>query len=1080
MNLTRFAVHHRTTTMAMVAVALLLGVQTFMSMPRREDPEITIRAAVVITNWPGATAEKIEELVTDPLESAISQMTEVHRITSQSKTGMSVITVDLTETIPQPGVDQAWDVMRAKIAGTRLPEGCGTPFVNSDFGDVSAVCMTLYQRPVDGASEVDPAHALSYRQLEVIAESIESDLQTIPSVAKVEILGIQEEVIYLEVPGGDWGKIDLTAQELAQMLDAQNIVASGGQLDAGGSRYAVRPTGEFEAWRAMGDVVVGRRDGMLPVFLRDLPIQVRRTTIDPPSPKYRFATSDTRAERALFIAVTMKSGANIVAMGSAIDERVRVLKGTTLPHDVELSLVNDLPRQVSSLIDNFINNLWQAILIVLGVALLMMGWRPALIMATAVPLSMVAAFTVVRSFGVDLEQFSIASLIIALGMIVDNAIVVSDNTVEAMKAGGKRLDAVVKGATSLAVPILTSTLTTVAAFIPMLTIVGNVGEYVRSLPIVVSATLLASYVVAMLVTPVMCYWLLPSSEGRKRGPGLLARLWKKIRRGGKAPAESKGSGGLYDRSIHWCLRHKAITLGAALAAVIASFQLIPLIGNDFFPAGDRDQFFVHVWLPEGSSIDATEAVCKEVEDVILASRETTIDGEPFDRLASITTLVGTGGPRLMLTSNPEQKFTNYAYMIVNTTDPALSASWVEELKPLAATISGADIDVRRFVLGPAVKNPVEIRLYAEDADLLREKAEDLMTIFNETPGALGPKSNWRNPSYDLEVRIDPAAANLAGITNRDVANTMSGLISGRMLTTYREGDHQIPVYLRIRGEERARLNDLSKLYVNGLAGKVPLASIATLVPAWQPSIICRRDRRRVLTVGSSVVNGYLPNDVSVAMTEKVEALVASMPPGSSWEFGGAMAESADSQEKLGGAFMLSAILILLVLITQYNSLVKPLIVLAAVPLALIGALIGLYVTGWALGFMPMLGIISLAGVVINNAIILIDFIEVGLKSGMPPQPGRCGRRTIAHEADPPHDVDHSGRHAAARIARRPHVGRHGVGCHLRARALDRTHAPRRAYALRGMHESARGQKLRLASGGVGQVLAVRFLGGLLS
>jgi multidrug efflux pump subunit AcrB len=990
MSPTSFTVNHRTTTMAVVLVALILGLQTFDTMPRREDPEITIRNAIVITHWPGATAAKVEELVTDPLETAINQMSEVDTIVSESKTGMSVITVELIETTPPEAVDQAWDDMRNKIheAVGDLPDGCGLPWVNSDFGDVFSVCLALYQRPPDGARtfEPDDPRRLTWRQLEILADKVETGLKTVPSVAKVDKLGIQDEVIYLEVPSADWAKVSLTEDDLARLLDAQNIVAPGGQIDTGESRYSVRPTGEFEAYRAMRDVVVARHDDGLPVFLRDLPIKIERTFVDPPQPKFRFVDPDFTADRALFVAISTKSGENVVEMGRQIEEKILDLKATMLPYDVELTVVNDLPRQVDTLISDFVSNLWQAIAIVLTVAFLMMGWRPALIMATAVPLSMIAAFTVVRGFGVELEQFSIASLIIALGMIVDNAIVVSDNCVRMIEEGMPRKEACIKGATSIAIPIIAATLTTVGAFLPMLTIVGNVGEYVRSLPVVVATTLLMSYFVAMLVTPIMCFWLLKPSTRNAQGRTLLARLIGIFRRKKAAPAEppaaDKGSSA-YDRFIMWCLDHKGLTLGVSTVAFLGVLQLIPLIGNQFFPKGDRDQFFVHVWLPEGSSITATEEMCEQVEQAILDTRVKEIDGRDVDRLTNVTTMVGTGGPRLMLTSNPEQNFPNYAYMIVNTADPTYSATWVEDLKETVADIPGARIDVRRFTLGPPVKNPVEIRVIGDDADELREKAEELVGIFRNTPGAADPQSDWKNPSYEVEVRIDPDAANLAGVTNRDVANTLNGLISGRRLTTYREGDHLVPVYLRMEDAERRRLTDLARIYVNGRSGKVPLSSIAKLEPSWQPAVIARRDQRRCVSVGGQAEAGYLANLVATSMEPELKELVASMGSGSRWEYGGEMEESAEAQAKLAAAFGLAGIVILLVLISQYNSIAKPFVVLAAVPLSMIGALIGLFVTGWALGFMPMLGIISLAGVVINNATILIDFIEAGVRAGKP-------------------------------------------------------------------------------------------------
>ncbi len=973
MSATHFAVKNRATTMAMVLVAVALGASTFLTMPRREDPEIVIRVAVVVTQWPGAPADKVEELVTDPLESAIAELDQVHSITSISKVGSSVITVELTETLPAASVDQAWDEVRAKVGAiqSQLPQGVSPPFVNSGFGDVYAVCIALYPRSVR-ASDADASSAAPHnytdRELELLADDVKSELERIDSVAKVELHGVQREVIYLEVASSDWSKIGLTAEQLGQLLSARNIVAPAGEIDTGTTRVPIRPTGDFQAVQSIRDVVVGLRDEELPIFLRDLPVRVNRTSEQPARTRCRVLNANKggaeRFERALVLAVSMKSGGNVVTMGNEVRKTIASMRADTLPYDIELTVVNDLPRQVDTLIGDFVTNLWQAILIVLLVALLMLGWRPALIMATAVPLAMIASLFVVRQFGVELEQFSIASLIIALGMIVDNAIVVSDNTVRLLNEGATRKQAAIEGARSLAIPILTSTLTTVAAFLPMLTIEGSVGEYVRSLPIVVATTLLMSYFVAMTVTPIMCYWLLRAPKP-------------------DTSEENKSAiGSAYERSMRWCLSHKAVTLGIAALLVVLSLMLVPLIGNEFFPLGDRDQFFIHTWLPEGASLESTAAAVDAVEDAILETQALDRGDETIDRLVSAISFVGSGGPRLMLTSNPEQNYANYAYTVVNTSRPDLSAPWIEELQKRVETIPGAQIDVRRFVLGPAVKYPVEYRLINDDSDELRESAEALIQIFRETPGTLAPMSDWKNPSYQVEVDVDASRANLAGVTNIDVASTMSGLISGRQLTVYRDGDHQVPVILRLDPVERQRLARLRNVHVNGRLSKVPLTSIATLRSSWQPSVIARREQSRTLTVGCQVAPGFLANAVTESMRDRVEELVASMSPSTRYEVGGAAAEATESQAKLAGAFLLSAVLILLVLVTQYNSFAKPLIVLAAVPLSLVGAFLALFLTGWALGFMPMLGIISLAGVVINNAIILIDFIQQGCSDGM--------------------------------------------------------------------------------------------------
>jgi multidrug efflux pump subunit AcrB len=416
-----------------------------------------------------------------------------------------------------------------------------------------------------------------------------------------------------------------------------------------------------------------------------------------------------------------------------------------------------------------------------------MGWRPALIMATAVPLSMIGAFAIVRYLGIELEQFSVASLIIALGMVVDNAIVVSDNAVRLIKQGTGKVQAVIKGGQDLALPILTATLTTIAAFLPMLTIVGNVGEYVSSLPVVVAATLAVSYLVAMLVTPIMCLWLLkvdtPAQTTNARAAWWLER---------------------YDAGIGWCLQRPGTVVAGAGLAFVLSLALLPVIGSQFFPAGSRDQYFIKVWLPEGSPISATSEVARQVETILLEESPVPAD-EHRHRLDNVVTFIGTGGPRLMLTQEPEYDYPYYALLLVNTTDPDYTEGYAQSVRERLTDFVEARITVDQFMLGPPIKDPVAFRLSGPDRDTNALKAREMVRLFKETPGTLFPYSNWGAPSNQVEVAIDSYAANLAGVTNADIAFTTSAFLSGAPLTTYREGDHLVPVMLRTVREKREDL-----------------------------------------------------------------------------------------------------------------------------------------------------------------------------------------------------------------------------------------------------------------------------------
>ena len=975
MNLPRFALTHRSVVLAFVALFLAVGATNFGTMSRREDPEITIRDALILTQWPGAPATRVEELVTEAIEDVLIEIAEIDTVKSKSMVGFSVIQATVNDSVDD--TDQVWDDVRAKVELIRnqLPEGSQPPVVDSDFGDVYEIAIALYQLPHTGG----PVRNYSLRQLERFAERIEEELELIDAVARVEFWGEQAERIYVEIDSSDWAKLGISASELRALFQAQNIVLPGGELDTEQARYAINPSGEFESIDEIHALVVGRVRDTLPVQLGDLPVKIERRYEEPPQSLVRLTSSQHPHRPSIVIGVSMKSGRNVIEMSNEVERVLERLRGTLLPPDIGLVRVNDLPRQVDTRSVDFELNLLQGILIVLGVAFLTMGWRPALIMATAVPLSMIGAFAVVRYLGVELEQFSIASLVIVLGMVVDNAIVVSDNAVRLIRQGTPKLEAVINGAQGLAVPILSSTLTTIAAFLPMLTIVGDVGEYVSSLPVVVTTTLLVSYFVAMLVTPILCMWLLTSET--TESSGLAERTLAS-----------------YDKAIAWCLERPGTVVAGAGVAFLSSLMLIPVIGSQFFPAGARDQFFIKVWLPESSPIAKTSDIARQVEAVLLHASP--VPGESgVHRLANAVTYVGNGGPRLMLTQEPEYNYPYFAFILVNTSDDKYTDAYAAAVRASLANIGGARITVDQFMLGPPIKDPVAFRLTGADPQVIANKARDMVRLFKQTPGTVDPYDNWGAPAQQVDVEIDSYAANLAGVTNEDIALTTNAVLSGVVLTTYREGDHRVPIMLRTVREKRAELADLADIFVHGRFGKVPLNSIAHVTSSWQPAVIARRDGLPTVTVGARVESGLLANTVAAKLRPKLDRMLASMPDGYFIEQDGELEETAKAQMQVIRAVAISIVLMLLVLIVQYNSLVKPAVIMFAFPLGMIGVLLGLFITGWAMGFMAMLGLLALGGIVINNAIVLVDFIETNIAQGTPlrtavAQAGRVRMRPI--------------------------------------------------------------------------------------
>ncbi|MEM8885265.1 MAG: efflux RND transporter permease subunit [Planctomycetota bacterium] len=956
MNLPKIALTHKPVTFVLMALVVIVGWNTFTSMPRREDPRITIRSALVETYWTGASALRMEELVTDPLEDAIAQIEEVDTIESFSRTGYSRIDITLVDEVLEDTLDQTFDLVRDKVDTVRgsLPDGCGQPFVNSDFGDVSSVCVVIH------TTGTEPGTPYSYRELELVASDLETELKRIEAVASVSTMGVPDETITLEIDSAQWAKLGITSDQLAAAIDERNIANSGAMLVTPERRFPIRPTGELLSTDEIESVPLRSVDGNRTVTVRDLPFRIVRGPEDPLRSLVRFHSTDDHAPRAVLLGITMKEGRNVVQLGSDIETVVQRFRETSLPEGLEISRVNDLPRQVDSLIADFVESLWQAIVIVLFVAFLMMGWRPALVMATAIPLCMISALAVVPSFGVELEQFAIASLIIVLGMVVDNAIVVTDNVQRLLNEGVPGEQASIDGANSLARSILSSTLTTVGAFLPMVTMAGASGEYVRSLPIVVSATLLSSYLVAMTVTPMMCSWILrpnPTKTGR-----------------------TTRVGEIYTRLIHWCVSHRLITLSAAGLAVLMSLGLMPVVGTAFFPGGVRDQFFVHVTAPVGTSTEETERIAAEVERAILrTSRGGSEKG--VDRLVSATTFVGSGGPRLILSLDPEHSVPHYAMILVNTSAAEVSRAWVDELRVEVATIPGARIDVRPYMTGPPVSNPVEFRFIGRDLDVMRSVGRGMLNAFHETPGTVMPADDWGEMVHTIEVGVDSDRAYLAGVTSRSISEELGLLYAGGRLTTFREGDHLVDVILRLTESERESIESLDQASIRAPDGTLPLTAVADVDAGFEYGTIARYDRERCLTVGSQVADGFLANNLTEQLRARLETMVEPLPLGYRLEIGGEFEDSVESQQKIGAAFSISIVAIFLVLLVQYNSIFKPLVVLTAFPLALIGAMLGLFLSGSPLGFMPLLGIVALGGTVINNAIVLIDFIESMIADG---------------------------------------------------------------------------------------------------
>tara|TARA_R110002049_G_scaffold285698_1_gene466785 strand:- start:213326 stop:216661 length:3336 start_codon:yes stop_codon:yes gene_type:complete len=1019
-GLPEFAIRRPTITITLVLLFVAWGSASFFTMPRREDPEFTLKIAVVTTRWPGASAEQIEKLITDPLEDTIDGLEEVRLIRSTSTSEQSVIFVELEDWVPGARVDDAWDRVRARIRNVSMPSENVSPFLYDEFADTSVLLYAVHQKPLDGQSAIDPKFAYSHRQLDLYSERIRDSLRLLPGVSQVSRFGVQEEAIYIETDEGNWSTLQLTTTQIAALAQSQNIVAPGGRIDADDGRFFVTPSGDVSAVEAFDSLVVavvptgagGDESGFNQVQLKNLGLNVRRGYVEPPQRICRYGTPKLETP-AVILAVSMKSGANIIDICSSAKHSVAQLQGTgVLPPDIGVSIISDQSDSVKQRIREVGVNIIQAILVVVILVYLVVGFRTAAVMAANIPFVVISSLAIITLFDVQLEQMSLASMIISLGLLVDNAVQVCDQSRTNQIAGMNPRDASVEGAKMLGPSMLSGTATTIAAFIPMLIAMDGANrEFIYSLPITLSVMLAVSWLLAMTFCVILAAWIIrpPKDPMRPTAPlpwlmtkiGVLSRKLRKTKRApqsshGRASSElaSKGQasrGGfyrLYAIALGVMLRHRLAAIAAAICMFVLATQLP--VSSEFFPLTERDQFAVEIFLPESSSIDQTNEVAQQVEAMIRAmSPYVDAEGRSRERLLNMRTIVGGGGSRWYLAWEPEALKPNYAEILVHTTDGKLTHEFAERLRIAAlqgdetlglSPVAGARIVPIELALGPPA-DPVVLRVVGNgmaDLDELRRVANRVKAMVVAEPQTWDVNDSWGVPGQQLYVDVDANRASLSGIRNAEVASTLDAYYSGKLLTTYREGDRQIPVYFRLPPESRKSLGAINDVHIESRIGKTPLSAIADLKPQWRMETIDRRDGNRVIEVRSRVKTGASGNDITnrVFQSDAMEQLRAELPPGFRIEIGGALEESMKAQWKMFRSFGMSFITIILLLIFQFNSIARTLIIIVTLPLALVGALLGLWATGNAFGFMPQLGVLALFGIVLNSAILFVEFADI--------------------------------------------------------------------------------------------------------
>jgi multidrug efflux pump subunit AcrB/outer membrane protein TolC len=944
MNPVRVSLRYPQVTIALTAMLVACGAYALLRMPRREDPKIHVRVGIVAAYYPGASAAEVENQVTQKVEQRIFKIEGVRRAKtySTSMNGAMFVNVELEDNLQD--TEKFWSKLRldmAELKATELPDGVQGPVVNYDFGDTVAVLLAIH------------GNNYGYRELKDYSERIEAAIRRIRSVSKIKRIDEQKEEIEVTGSLDRLSQFAVTPEQVMKALEGRNAVHYAGAVPTERGKPPIQSTGAFQTEDQIRRVTVDVTRTGQPVYIGDI-ADVKRMYKDPTE----YARS--RGERAILLSVEMQEGNNIVDFGKELHASLDSLR-PLLPPDLKLDMVADQPSVVAQRVKDFIREFGIAIASVIVVTIVLLPFRVALVSAVAIPVTVSATFGLLNAFGIELHQVSIAALIVVLGMVVDDAIVIADNYIELLDQGVNREDAAWRSATELAIPVLTATLTIICSFLPFLLLSGTTGEFISALPLTVAIALSTSFIVAMLLTPLLAHFFIRKGLHN-------ADAEHKSRR---TPLEIMQT--IYNKVIVLAMEAKPVALAAGVLAVVGGVLVLQRIPQRFFPFAERDQFVVDVWLPEGWKIESTDSAMRRIEAVLQHEKE----------VVNVTSFIGSSAPRFYYNVNPQLPDKNYAQLLVSTQSSEVTPHLVEALRPkLAQAAPEARVFLRELQQGPAQEAALEVRITGEDDKVLHSLGNQVQDILNRTPGALDVHSDWREDAYRLKVNVREEVANRLGFTNANIGQELAGGFEGAPVTTYWEGDRDVTVALRLEPALRQSFQDLSNTYVISpvTGARVPLDSIANISPVWDSGRIVRRNGVRTLTVRSWSDAGILPSQVLTKVKPTIDAL--QVPPGYRIWYGGEFENQNDTFPEMVKALLVSFIAIYLILMFQFRSVIDPLVIMAAIPLGLLGASLGLAITGNPFGFTAFLGIVSLGGIVVRNAIILVDYIREKTQQGM--------------------------------------------------------------------------------------------------
>ncbi|MEO4049034.1 efflux RND transporter permease subunit [Pseudomonas sp. CAU 1711] len=946
-NLSEWALRNRSLVRYLMIVLAVIGALSYTKLGQSEDPPFTFKAMVVRTDWPGATAEEVSRQITERIEKKVMETGDYQFINSYSRPGESVVTFMARDDIVSRDIPELWYQIRKKVGDIRhtLPPGVRGPFFNDEFGTTFGNIYALTGEGFD------------YAVMKDFADRLQLQLQRVKDVGKVELLGLQDEKIWIELSNVKLATLGLPLAVVQQALDEQNAVAYSGFFETPTDRVQLRVSGRFKSVEEIRDFPI--RVGDRTFRIGDV-AEVHRGFNDPQAPRMRFMGED-----AIGIAVSMKAGGDILRLGETLEHEFARLQ-QTLPVGMELRKVSDQPAAVKTGVGEFVQVLVEALVIVLLVSFFSLGLRTGLVVALSIPLVLAMTFALMHYFGIGLHKISLGALVLALGLLVDDAIIAVEMMAIKMEQGYDRFRAAGYAWTSTAFPMLTGTLITAAGFLPIATAQSGTGEYTRSIFQVVCIALLVSWIAAVVFVPYLGDRLLPD----------LAKLHAK-KHGGNPEGHDPYSTTFYQtvrEVVEWCVRRRKTVILVTVGLFVASLVLFRFVPQQFFPASGRLELMVDIKLTEGSSLKATEEQVKRLEAKL----------KDHPGIDNYVAYVGNGSPRFYLPLDQQLAATRFAQFVIlakSIEDREKLRTWLIEV--MNEDFAFARTRVSRLENGPPVGFPIQLRVSGEHIDEVRDIARQVAAKVRENPHVANVHLNWEEPSKVVYLNIDQERARALGVSSADLSRFLQSSLTGASVSLFREGNELIEILLRGTVRERQALELLPSLAVPTSSGKsVALAQVATLEYGFEEGVIWHRDRLPTVTVLGDIYGGEQPASLVKQIMPSLEPIRAALPSGYLLEVGGTVEDSERGQKSVNAGVPLFILVVLTLLMLQLKSMSRTAMVFLTAPLGLIGVTLFLLVFRQPFGFVAMLGTIALSGMIMRNSVILVDQIEQDIAAGM--------------------------------------------------------------------------------------------------